>query len=155
VPWGGGFSCRTAPPLVTERDSDRILTLGPDSGPDGLLVTPGADPERVAAGGDGGLMGIAVSPSYATDQTVFVYYSTAQVQPHRLGSSWCSATPPRWSTGIPHGQNDNGGGLAFGPDGIALRDHRRRGHPRPPLPTPRAWPAMCCGWPPDWQAGGG
>jgi glucose/arabinose dehydrogenase len=115
VPWGVAF-LPDGTALVTERDSDRILKLGPDSGPDGLTVTPAQTLTGVAAGGDGGLMGIAVSPNYATDQMVYVYYSTAQ--DNRIASIKLGSEPTPLVTGIPHGTSDNGGGLAFGPDGM-------------------------------------
>ena len=115
VPWGVAF-LPDGTALVTERDSDRILKLGPDSGPDGLAVTPVQTLTGVAAGGDGGLLGIAVSPSYATDQMVYVYYSTAQ--DNRIASVKLGSEPTPLVTGIPHGTSDNGGGLAFGPDGM-------------------------------------
>lgn len=115
VPWGVAF-LPDGTALVTERDSDRILKLGPDSGPDGLAVTPVQTLTGVAAGGDGGLLGIAVSPNYATDQMVYVYYSTAQ--DNRIASVKLGSEPTPLVTGIPHGTSDNGGGLAFGPDGM-------------------------------------
>jgi glucose/arabinose dehydrogenase len=79
-------------------------------------VTPVQTLTGVAAGGDGGLLGIAVSPNYAADQTVFVYYSTAQ--DNRIASLKLGSVPTPLVTGIPHGSTDNGGGLAFGPDGL-------------------------------------
>jgi glucose/arabinose dehydrogenase len=115
VPWGLDF-LPDGSALVTERDSDRILKLGPEAGPDGLLVTPVQTLGGVLAGGDGGLLGIAVSPNYKTDQTVFVYYSTSQ--DNRIATLKLGGEPVPLVTGIPHGTSDNGGALAFGPDGM-------------------------------------
>jgi glucose/arabinose dehydrogenase len=67
-------------------------------------------------GGDGGLMGIAVSPNYKTDQTVYIYYSTAQ--DNRIAALKLGGTPTPVLVGIPHGTSDNGGSLGFGPDGM-------------------------------------
>ena len=113
VPWGIAFlPDRSA--LVTERDTGDVLHL------------VGRQVSRVGhvdvahtEGGEDGLLGIAVSPSYPRDHRVFLYACTQQdnrvlratFDGHRL----TVATPIL--TGIPHGVIHNGGRLAFGPDG--------------------------------------
>ncbi|WP_239133465.1 PQQ-dependent sugar dehydrogenase [Rugosimonospora africana] len=144
VPWGLAF-LPDGTALVTERDSGRILKIGstdgasaspgaepsttpsqpeavnpsqgsPAQGTGGMTVTPVQTLTGIATGDDGGLLGIAVSPKYKTDQTVYVYYSTAD--DNRIASLKLGGTPTPLVTGIPHGTSDNGGGLGFGPDGM-------------------------------------
>jgi glucose/arabinose dehydrogenase len=80
--------------------------------------------QRLAAvqpGGEGGLLGVAVSPSYQTDRYVYVYYTAAtdnRIARLRLGSGLPNEALQPIFTGIPKSNVHNGGRIAFGPDGL-------------------------------------
>ena len=115
VPWGLAF-LPDGGALVTERDTARILQVGPESDADGLRVRTVATLDEVDAAGEGGLMGIAVSPDYERDETVYVYYSTRE--DNRIARLRPGGEPEPIVTGIPLSGIHNGGRLAFGPDGF-------------------------------------
>lgn len=93
--------------LAGERKSGRVL-----------LATAGKDATEFAkldvqAAGDGGLTGLAVSPSYVEDQLVFAYITTAT--DNRVVRFAKGQTPKPVLTGIPKGATGNHG--ALGTDG--------------------------------------
>jgi glucose/arabinose dehydrogenase len=110
VPWDIAFlPDRSA--LVTERNSARVLSIS-----EGVTREVARIPD-VSAQGEGGLLGIAVSPTYATDRYVFVYYTSTS--DNRIARFRIGETPQPIVTGIPRGRTiHNGGGLSFGPDGL-------------------------------------
>ncbi|MEV0188145.1 PQQ-dependent sugar dehydrogenase [Kitasatospora purpeofusca] len=107
--------------LVSERDSARILRVPAKGGGKAVAGTvPG-----VTSGGEGGLLGLALSPDFATDHQVYAYFSTGSdnrivrldLDPSRPAGSRLGA-PTVLLSGIPHGPRHNGGRIAFGPDGF-------------------------------------
>ncbi len=114
VPWGLDF-LPGGDAVVTERDSGRVLRI---SGPDHAVTELGSLVESTP-NGEGGLLGVAVSPSYGQDHTLYFYLSAesdnrvvrATVRDGRL------LEPEPLLTGIPLNSYHDGGRIAFGPDG--------------------------------------
>ena len=100
--------------IVGERDTGRLLQVFPDRSPARVRGTiPGLD-----TSGDGGLLGLALSPTYAEDGLLYAYVSTAT--DNRVVRFPLGGAPNPVLTGIPHGAVNNGGGLLFGSDGQLL-----------------------------------
>ncbi|WP_089402456.1 PQQ-dependent sugar dehydrogenase [Geodermatophilus saharensis] len=97
--------------VVGERETGRLLQVFPDrSPPRELMVLPGVD-----TAGDGGLLGLALSPTFDEDGLFYAYVSTAT--DNRVVRFPMGGTPNPVYTGIPRGETHNGGGLQFAPDG--------------------------------------
>ncbi|GAB3850268.1 PQQ-dependent sugar dehydrogenase [Dactylosporangium cerinum] len=115
IPWGLTF-LPDGSALVTERRTLRILRVGPSRAANGsLTVTPVTKISEATADNEGGLLGIAASPRYALDQTVYIYYTTDI--DNRIAKLKPNERPRPIVTGIPRGGIHDGGRLAFGPDG--------------------------------------
>ncbi len=113
APWGLGF-LPDGTALVTQRDRGTISLI------DGESVREVGTIDETTPTAEGGLLGLAVSPDFATDQRVFVYVTTAEdnrVLSMRFDGSSLSDIEPIL-TGIPNGDIHDGGRLAFGPDGF-------------------------------------
>lgn len=110
VPWAIAF-LPDGTALFTERDTAKIRSIGTDGAVADVQTVEEAEPA-----GEGGLLGIAVSPKYDEDELVFIYYTAAD--DNRIARLKLGGTPEPIVTGIPKGANHNGGGLAFGPDGF-------------------------------------
>jgi glucose/arabinose dehydrogenase len=118
VPWAIAF-LPDGDALVTERDSARLLRVTPQGRVSTVGTVPGVEPS-----GEGGLLGVAVSPSFGRDRLVYLYFSTAadnRIARFRYSGGGISPTGMELDavlTGIPRAAIHNGGRLAFGPDGM-------------------------------------
>ncbi|MEO8694593.1 MAG: PQQ-dependent sugar dehydrogenase [Acidimicrobiales bacterium] len=110
VPWGIAF-LPDGTALVAERMSGRIVQLRAGTAPQPVMTVADVSPN-----GEGGLLGLATSPTYAQDGLVYAYFTTTtdnRVARFRLG-----APPQVILSGIAAAGVHNGGRLAFGPDGL-------------------------------------
>lgn len=98
--------------LVGERTTGRILRVQPRPGQPVQLVRTltGLD-----VSGDGGLLDLAVSPTYDEDHLIYAYITTHA--DNRVVEFTLHGPVTPIFTGIPKGPFDNTGRLVFGPDG--------------------------------------
>ncbi|WP_028846647.1 PQQ-dependent sugar dehydrogenase [Thermocrispum agreste] len=98
--------------LAAERDTGRVLRVvkGRKPAPFATLT--------VAAEGDGGLTGLALSPSYQEDGLVFAYITTST--DNRVVRFAAGQKPRPILTGIPKGARGNRGALAVDASGALL-----------------------------------
>jgi glucose/arabinose dehydrogenase len=124
VPWGIAFLPDHSA-LVTERDSGRVLRVTAKS-----ARAVGRVQETEAAG-EAGLLGVAISPSFATDRRVFLY-TTAGSDNRVLRTTFEDGRLGRMEpilTGIPKAINHDGGRMIFGPDKMLYVSTGEAGQP--------------------------
>jgi glucose/arabinose dehydrogenase len=114
VPWGLAF-LPDGSALVSERDTTRIRQVSPG----GRVRTVGRV-TGVDGTAEGGLLGIALSPTYAEDQLLFAYFTdgSQNVVARMTFDGARLSGQRRILDGIPGGPIHNGGRIAFGPDGF-------------------------------------
>ncbi|MEU6125035.1 PQQ-dependent sugar dehydrogenase [Streptomyces sp. NPDC047123] len=105
--------------LVSSRDEGTITRVDGTSGKKTELGSvPGVSPA-----GEGGLMGLALSPTYASDHLVYAYFTTESdnriarmLYDEKKPEGEQLGAPDTVFKGIPKGTIHNGGRIAFGPD---------------------------------------
>lgn len=105
--------------LVSSRDEGTITRVDAESGKKTVIGSvPG-----VAPAGEGGLLGIALSPTYASDHMVYAFFTTESdnriarmLYDEKKPADEQLGSPDTILRGIPKGNIHNGGRIAFGPD---------------------------------------
>ncbi|KRV49376.1 glucose sorbosone dehydrogenase [Wenjunlia vitaminophila] len=117
TPWGMAF-LPDGTALVGSRDTAAVVRVTEDGDKEPVGTVPGV---RTADGaGEGGLLGLAVSPTFERDHLVYAYLTSPRdnrIVRMRLEGDQLGRPSPVL-TGIPSGTNHNGGRIAFGPDGM-------------------------------------
>ncbi|MCX4438061.1 PQQ-dependent sugar dehydrogenase [Streptomyces mirabilis] len=115
IPWGTFWMPDGQTALVTERDDFRVWKVTKD----GTRTQVGTVPNAVTTNGEGGLLGVAVDPKWATNHYVYFMHTASEgnrvVRMTYDGSSLTGYTI--LLQGIKKNRYHNGGRLAFGPDG--------------------------------------
>ena len=109
VPWSFAF-LPGGDALVSERDSGKLLRVSPSGGVREIQTLP------ESGSGEGGLLGVTVSPGYQDDHYIYAYYTTEtdnRVVRFRMGEA-----PEPILTDIPVNSYHDGGRIKFGPDGM-------------------------------------
>jgi len=113
VPWGIAFlPGKNGDALVNERTTGRIIRIARPGGKKSVVLKiPGVDVNA----GEGGLLGLAVSPTYAKDKLLYAYFTSRS--DNRIVRFKLGGRPKVILSGLKRGQIHNGGRIAFGPDG--------------------------------------
>jgi len=117
TPWGVGF-LPDGTALVTERDTAKLVAISPGAPPSVRTI---GMVDGVVPNGEGGLLGLAISPRFADDHIVYVYFTSAN--DNRIAALTLDADATAIArqttvlTGIPAAGNHNGGRLLAAPDG--------------------------------------
>ncbi|KQQ00537.1 MULTISPECIES: PQQ-dependent sugar dehydrogenase [unclassified Rathayibacter] len=117
IPWG----LTTAPDgtvLYSRRDAHDLIRLNPTTGVKTVL---GTVPNVQSTDGEGGLLGIAISPTFASDQWLYIMHTSPTdnrvIRLKLIGDRIDTSTVQVLASGILRNKYHNGGRLRFGPDG--------------------------------------
>lgn len=113
APWGLAF-LPDGSALVSERDSRLVRLVTPDGDVRDVGRVSGVD-----GSGEGGLLGLALSPAFAQDRTLFAYFTAGSENVvARMTYDGAGLSGQRTVfDGIPAAPIHDGGRIAFGPDG--------------------------------------
>ncbi|MDP9692545.1 UNVERIFIED_ORG: glucose/arabinose dehydrogenase [Arthrobacter globiformis] len=136
IPWSTVF-LPDGTAVISERDSALLRSVR-----DGKVSTIGAVP-GVVPGGEGGLLGLALSPGFASDRYLYAYFTAAddnRIARMRLegsaaagGAGFRLGEPEVIFSGMSKASAHNGGRIRFGPDGflyVGTGDSQRREQPQ-------------------------
>lgn len=98
--------------VAAEQESGKVMRVEQGKTPKPLATL------KVNTAGDGGLTGIALSPTYTEDQLIFAYVTTGS--DNRIVRFAPGQRPKPVLTGIPRGKTGNRGAIAAGGDGTLL-----------------------------------
>jgi glucose/arabinose dehydrogenase len=116
VPWGLDFLPDGAG-IMTERDTHDVVRVAPD----GTRTVAGTVPNVSGTDGEGGLLGIQVSPTFADDHWLYIFHTTATdnriVRIRYVDGALDLASEQVLLSGILRNKFHNAGRLRFGPDG--------------------------------------
>lgn len=132
IPWSTVF-LPDGTAVISERDTAQLKSVS-----DGRVSTIGTVP-GVVPGGEGGLMGLALSPGFESDRYLYAYFTAAddnRIARMRLegaGASLRLGEPEVIFSGMSKASTHNGGRIRFGPDGflyVGTGDSQRREQPQ-------------------------
>jgi glucose/arabinose dehydrogenase len=135
IPWAAIF-LPNGTAVISERETALLKAVKDDH-----ATTIGRVP-GVSPAGEGGLLGLALSPAFASDGYLYLYYTSPQDNriartklTEKPGGSLAFGDPAIVFTGIPKATTHNGGRIRFGPDGylyVGTGDSQRREQPQDP-----------------------
>ena len=119
TPWGLAPLPDDSALLVASRDKGTITKVDAKSG----TKTELGKVSGVSPAGEGGLLGLALSPDYASDHMIYAYFTSASdnrvvrmLYDEKKPAGEQLGAPDTIFKGIPKGYIHNGGRIAFGPD---------------------------------------
>ncbi len=127
--------------VISERDSALLKVLPPGGQGAPATIAPatiGKVPD-VVPGGEGGLLGLALSPDFAADRYLYAYFTAqgdnriARFRLEGTGAQLGLGAAEVIFSGIPKASTHNGGRIRFGPDGylyVGTGDSQRRDQPQ-------------------------
>ncbi len=117
IPWGL-LTLPDGTVLYGRRDAHDIVRLDPATG---AKTTVGTVPNVSGTDGEGGLLGLAIAPSFASDPWLYVMHTSPTdnriVRIRLAGNRLDTGTEQVLLSGILRNKFHNGGRLRFGPDG--------------------------------------
>jgi glucose/arabinose dehydrogenase len=117
IPWGL-VTLSDGTILYTRRDAHDIVRLDPATG---AKTTVGTVPNVESTDGEGGLLGLAISPTFDTDRWLYIMHTSPDdnriVRIKMIDDRLDTTTEEVLVSGILRNKYHNGGRLRFGPDG--------------------------------------